>query len=163
MAYEILGTDISERAVAQARDGVYGAYSLRHLKTELREQYFVPAGSDAYRLKPEIHRKVALQSFNLAEPKGYAGVGRFDVIFCRNVLIYFDQATRTQVVDCCVRALEPGGYLLLAPTESLSAKHPELELVHLSRTIAYRRREVGEAATNKSGPLRTSSGARRLA
>lgn len=134
----IFGSDISRRCIAHARRGVYGPASFRALPAYLKRKYFLdrPDGlhvSEA--LRPWCH----FGHLNLLEPAKVSVVGRVDVILCRNVLIYFDDASRRQVIDMFYDRLVPGGFLLLGHSESLLNVSTAFELVHLRDDLVYRK------------------------
>jgi chemotaxis protein methyltransferase CheR len=114
--FEICGSDISETILAKARAAVFNQFEVqRGLPTKLLLQYFQKQG-DNWRLSPEIARRVNFFKFNLLEDP--RSLGTFDVIFCRNVLIYFDRPTRTKIFDRLADRLAPDGFLLLGGAES---------------------------------------------
>ena len=124
----VLSTDISTRALAQARRGVYPLDRFEGVPKALVHKYWLRGeGSSAglYKAKPELARTVELAPLNLIEPFTHSGM--FPVIFCRNVMIYFDKPTQQRVVDRMCKFLEPGGYLFLGHSESLSAARHLLE------------------------------------
>ncbi len=133
---EIVATDISSRILAEARKGEYCGMSVsRGLDAEQRRRYFEPRG-DCLAVRPEIRRRVSFREFNLAG--SYALLGRFDVIFCRNVLIYFASGLKTDILDRLAQALNPGGYLFLGSTESLSSHTKRFDMVTGHGGIVYR-------------------------
>jgi chemotaxis protein methyltransferase CheR len=109
----ILATDVSERALAAARAGTYGAWSLRRLPPRLVERWF--SGDAQRRVVPAVRELVDFRRHNLLSepPPG----GPFDVVLCRNVLIYFDPSVAAEVLVRLVPVLRPGGLLLLGPVE----------------------------------------------
>lgn len=114
---QIVGTDISEAILNVARTAVYSDMAInRGLDSKVNALYFqkVEAG---YQLKPEIARRVRFQQLNLLQ--SFSNMGRFDIIFCRNVLIYFSDEVKREILHRLVNALEPGGYLFLSSTESI--------------------------------------------
>jgi chemotaxis protein methyltransferase CheR len=134
----VFGSDISRRCIAHARRGVYGSASFRALPSYLKRKYFVehPEGFHvADDLRPWCH----FGHLNLLEPARASVVGRVDVILCRNVLIYFDDASRRQVIDMFHERLLPGGFLLLGHSESLLNVTTAFELVHLRDDLVYRK------------------------
>ena len=135
---EILGTDISTRMLAEAKGAVYcGISSSRGLTPEQRNRYFV-AKEECIEVRPEIRRLVNFRQHNLT--RGYETLGRFDVIFCRNVLIYFSSDQKADIIQRLANALKPGGYLFLGSTESLLAHSDLFEMVSRGGGIGYRLR-----------------------
>lgn len=133
---EIVGLDLSRRALAVAKTGVYTSPSLRELTPAQREYGFIRQG-DKFTVRPEISRIVRFAQHNIMTPLPLVGV---DAIFCRNVLIYFSTAA-TNVVHGHIRnALVPGGWLFLGPTESAPYPRESFESVAFAETRIYRRR-----------------------
>jgi len=116
---EIVGTDISTTVIARAREGVYRDRALRLVPPELLKTYFVPAENGAFQVRAEERERVEFRVHNLfTDPPPWEAV---HVIFCRNVMIYFDKPTQTKLVDgIFFRALHPDGYLFIGHSESLS-------------------------------------------
>lgn len=113
---EIIATDISEAILAKAKAGLFNQFEVqRGLPTKLLLQYFTKQG-DNWKLSDDVIRRVSFQKFNLMEEP--RALGTFDVVFCRNVLIYFDRATRSKVFDRIAGRLAPDGFLLLGGAES---------------------------------------------
>ncbi|WP_338663599.1 protein-glutamate O-methyltransferase CheR [Pararoseomonas sp. SCSIO 73927] len=116
---EILGSDIDTDALAAAAEGVYAGRALSRLPPDLLDRYFEPAQDGGRRIIADLRESVRLTSANLVDPASMAAEGRFDVILCRNVLIYFDEASRAEAARNLHAALAPGGFLLLGHTESM--------------------------------------------
>ena len=115
----VLATDISQNALVAAKNAVYDKDSLKELSPAWRSQYFRPAGEpDTFTVAPEIKSNVIFRTFNLMDPIRFRL--KFDVIFCRNVMIYFDQPTKEALVQRFYNATNPGGYLLIGHSESLN-------------------------------------------
>lgn len=113
---EILATDYSAAALARAKAGVYNQFEVqRGLPVTLLVKYFTQT-PDGFELKPEIRNRVAYQEINLLDP--YPSYWQFDIVFCRNVLIYFDVPTKKDVIDRMAQTLVRGGVLFLGGTES---------------------------------------------
>ena len=133
---EILATDISTRMLEQARVGVYcGVATDRGLSPEQSRRFFLPK-QDCLEVRPEIRRRVHFRELNLTS--GYEGLGRFDIIFCRNVLIYFSNDLKRDIVNRMARALNPGGYLFLGSTESINQLSDRFEMQVGGGCISYR-------------------------
>jgi chemotaxis protein methyltransferase CheR len=118
--YSILATDISTRALEHARAGIYAGSRLKDLPPEWLRKYFQRgqgARSGEFRVKERFRACVRFARLNLMEPLGKAGT--FPVIFCRNVMIYFDRPTQERLVRNLANCLEPGGWLLTGHSESL--------------------------------------------
>lgn len=114
---EIVGTDLSSRVLEQAKAGIYDELSLgRGLSDARRRQFFEPV-ERGWQLKPELRRRVRFQVANLLD--SVSGLGRFDIIFCRNVLIYFSRETKSKIINRLADALVPNGRLVLGASESV--------------------------------------------
>ncbi len=115
--FEIVGTDISQEALTRARDGIYTQFEVqRGLPIQLLVKYFKQEG-DKWQISPEIRAMVQYRDFNLLGELG--SLGRFDVVFCRNVLIYFDQAAKTAILERISRILPADGLLYLGGAETV--------------------------------------------
>jgi len=136
--YEILGTDISPTALSQARSARYcGVSASRGLSDEQRRRYFRAEG-DCIEVLPEYRSGVTLREFNLMS--SFGALGRFDVIFCRNVLIYFSQERKRDIIERFAHALNPGGTLLLGSTESMNDHGDLFEMQSINGGLVYRKR-----------------------
>ena len=118
-AVQIAGLDVDDVALEKARRGTYHHNSFRGMSPELIDRHFVRQGGGA-QVKEAVRRLVRLRQGNILDPESYDGLQPLDVIFCRNVLIYFSDATTRRAVELFHDALSPGGYLLLGHAESLS-------------------------------------------
>jgi chemotaxis protein methyltransferase CheR len=136
----ILGTDLSRRRLATARCGRYGKWSLRGVETPIVERYFQREGA-TFELAPSIRSAVRFQYLNLAEDlPSEPWPGGFDLIVCRNVLIYLDAATIGRVLRQMVDRLASGGWLLLGPSDPPMPSGAPCEIVMTEAGLAYRRR-----------------------
>lgn len=133
---QILATDISPSMLRQAADGRYDQATLgRGLSDERRQRFFVPL-STQWEIRPEIKKRVRFKELNLL--KGFQGLGRFDIIFCRNVLIYFSQDIKRDILTRATALLNPGGYLFLGSAESLATHSESFEMLRFPEGIVYR-------------------------
>ncbi|WP_251388221.1 CheR family methyltransferase [Mediterraneibacter agrestimuris] len=131
----VLATDISQNALKAANNAVYDKDSLRNLPPGWKEKYFRPAGTPGvYTVSPAIKSNVIFRTFNLMNPIKFRL--KFDVIFCRNVMIYFDQETKDALVNRFYNATNPGGYLLIGHSESLNRNSTPY---HYIKPATYRR------------------------
>ncbi len=134
--YEIVGTDISPTALAEAQGASYcGVSASRGLSTEQRRRYFRENGG-CIEVLPQYRKGISFRSFNLLQP--FDLLGRFDVVFCRNVLIYFSQERKRDIISRIARLLNPGGYLFLGSTESMSGHDDLFEMRNLAGGLVYR-------------------------
>jgi chemotaxis protein methyltransferase CheR len=134
----VIGSDISRRCVGHARRGVYRAGAFRVTSPELRARYF-REGIDGTHVVDDVKKLCHFGQLNLLDQSRAGFVGRVDVVFCRNVLIYFDVKSRRRVIDVLYERLLPGGYLLLGHSESLLNLSTAFELVHLREDLVYRK------------------------
>lgn len=133
---KIEATDISSKMLAEARAGVYCGITVeRGLTDEQRRRFFIPK-DQCLEVRPEIKRRVSFRALNLAS--SYQGMGKFDVIFCRNVLIYFSNELKKDIVERMANALNPGGYLFLGSTESINQLTARFEMKVGHGGISYR-------------------------
>ena len=116
----ILATDISAQALASARKGVYTLPDT--IPPDWRKKYFVDNRDGTHTVSPAVKNNVIFQTFNLMDPINFRR--KFDVIFCRNVMIYFDQPTKDALVNRFYDYTVPGGYLLISYSENLSPNAP---------------------------------------
>ena len=135
---EVFGSDISRKVLTAARKGVYGKNALRETSPEMLERHFVPDGA-RFAVKEEVKARVGFGHLNLLDEHMVGLLARFDAIFCRNVMIYFDVPARRRVLKSFHGRLLPGGYLLLGHSESLIHVTADFELVHLKNDLVYRR------------------------
>lgn len=132
---EILATDISKRALSHAERGVYSGRSLEQLSPRQLDNHFSPSGND-YLVKPRLRRMVSFAPMNLAQA---VYLGRLDCIFCMNVMIYFSEARRNSLIQHFYEYLEPGGYLFLGHSESISSVPVKFDSVVCGDCILYRK------------------------
>jgi chemotaxis protein methyltransferase CheR len=136
---DVLGTDLSRKALTTARKAEYGPMALRATTPEQQAKYFQKLDGGRVRLLDPYRERVRFGQLNLLDESAVNVLPRFDVIFCRNVLIYFDQATRRKVVDHFFNRLVDGGYLLLGHSEHLLQFSTRFELIQLEGDLVYRR------------------------
>lgn len=116
----VLATDISAQALATARQGIYELPDT--VPAEWKRKYFIDQKNGRHTVVPALKNNVIFQTFNLMDPIRFRR--KFDVIFCRNVMIYFDQPTKDALVNRFHEATNPGGYLLISYSENLSPNTP---------------------------------------
>jgi chemotaxis protein methyltransferase CheR len=138
---EILATDISRRALRHAERGVYSKRSLQDVSLGQVETYFT-ATKHGFQVKPRIRRMISFAQMNLVES---VYVGKFDCIFCMNVLMYFSDERRITILRRFYDALEPGGYFLLGHSETLSNVPMKFESIVLGDCRIYRKPAAAEA------------------
>lgn len=133
---EVVGTDISQTVVNQAKLGCYDELSvIRGLTTERRDKFFTKKG-DAWQLRPEIMQRARFTELNLLT--NYSLLGKFDIIFCRNVLIYFSSEMKKEILERMAKILKPGGTLILGGSESPTGYTKEFGMVRYTDGVVYR-------------------------
>lgn len=137
----IFGSDVSKRVLSRARSGVYRSTSFRTTPEWIIKRHFSedPGGM---RVNDDIRALCNFGHLNLLDVDKSVLLGRVDVIFCRNVMIYFDKRSKLRAISMLYDRLNNGGYLLLGHTESLLNLSTAFELVHTSEDLVYRRPEV---------------------
>ncbi len=135
---EISGSDINQRVLQTARRGVYRKNSFRTTEPYFLGKYFTEDDS-SYRINDAIRKHVNFSYLNLLDPFKSKFLGKMDVIFCRNVLIYFDQVSRRRVIENFHDRLVDGGYLLLGHAESLINISTAFTLKHLKNDMVYQK------------------------
>ncbi len=138
---EILGSDISYKVLGSARKGVYGQQAFREMDDKYLK-YFEEIDDGKRKIKDEIREQVSFNYLNLFEENKIALLKKMDIIFCRNVLIYFDVASKRKVVEAFYNKLNPGGYFLLGHSESLMNVSTIFDLKHLSNDMVYQKPEL---------------------
>lgn len=136
---EIIGSDIDTAALELARAGIFGKRALMRLSAGVTAKYFMQISVDQWRILEELRESVRFTSANLVERSDTRPHGLFDVIFCRNVLIYFDDASRRVAAENLYENLAPGGYICLGHSESMSRISPLFEVCRFADAIVYRR------------------------
>jgi len=119
--YSILATDISTRVLEKARNAIYAMSSVENISLELKKRYFLrskEAEKDLVRLRPEIRKKITFQRLNFMDEK-FNVPNNFDIIFCRNVIIYFDKETQETLINKFCKHLKNNGFLFLGHSETI--------------------------------------------
>ena len=147
---DIIGTDISQRVLQVARKGVYGNSSFRVTSPELQRRYFTEVDGK-FRIADRVKSLVTISHLNLFDAPRVGLLGRMDVVFCRNVIIYFDLAAKKRVIDSFFQRLRPEGFLLLGHSESLMNVSNAFVLRHFVNDMVYQRPPLASAAYG--GPL----------
>jgi chemotaxis protein methyltransferase CheR len=141
---EIFATDLNERSLTHARNAIYDAYSTRYLSSHCRHKYFVPV-TDGLQVNPPVRSLVTFTRLNLSDDAQMILMKRVDLIFCCNVLIYFDIGSKRHVIEHFYNSLFPHGYLFLGQTESLYGVDDHFRLIHFPGATAYVRADHSEA------------------
>jgi chemotaxis protein methyltransferase CheR len=131
----LIGTDISDSALSRASYGRFNDFEIeRGLSKDKLLKYFV-RDKDVWKIKDEVRAMASFRKLNLMEP--FNGIGKFDIIFCRNVAIYFTEPERTRLFKKIEGALETDGYLIIGSTESLTGIAPQFEPKRYVRSVFY--------------------------
>ena len=135
---QITATDISVSMLNQCKEGIYDNLALaRGLSTERKRQFFESCSDPAkMKISDRVKKLVTFRHFNLLD--NYAPLGKFDLIFCRNVLIYFSPEIKSKILNQFATSLNPGGYLLLGASESLSGLTDRFEMIRCNPGIIYK-------------------------
>ncbi|MBI5446919.1 MAG: chemotaxis protein CheR [Deltaproteobacteria bacterium] len=151
----ILATDVNPEALRRAREGIYTSWSFRCAPKGFRERYFTAVGGGRFEISPEVRKLVSFSWLNLAEPcypLPGENTDRVDVIFCRNVLMYFTPEAAKDVIRRLHGCLVEGGWLAVAPCEVSQPLLRRFEPVNFGEAVLYRKRRAGErgARPNRS-------------
>jgi chemotaxis protein methyltransferase CheR len=139
---EIVGSDIDTRALKAAAEGVYGDRALMRLSPALIDRYFTPVADGSHQNDEGLRKSIEFTRVNLIDSKNMAAYRGFDLIFCRNVLIYFDDASRRQAAENLYDCLLPSGYICLGHSESMSRISPLFRVARFPDAIVYQRPEA---------------------
>jgi len=133
----ITASDIDVIALEKAKEAVYAARSIRDVPPEYLERYFRQQADGNYKLSKNIRQMVNFEHLNLADKTEVRKRNGYDVIFCRNVLIYFDDLSRKNIVDHFYVALNPGGYIFLGSSESLGRINSAFKIKRVEGFLVY--------------------------
>ncbi len=135
---EIVATDLSERVLAKARQGIYQQIELKRGMPDIKlRRYLSPMNNGDWQLNRVLRDKVRFQTLNLLS--NHYGLGKFDAIFCRNVLIYFSSENKTKVINSLINNLNPGGYLFLGASEALTRDSIPLKMLRCNPGLVYQK------------------------
>lgn len=133
---DIVATDISQAILNEAKQAKYDALALaRGLSEERKRQYFSPAG-DQWQVNANIRSRINFREINLLQ--SYTSLGKFDAIYCRNVLIYFSAESKSDILNRMAQSLNPRGFLMLGASESINQYSDRFEMVRASSGVVYR-------------------------
>lgn len=135
---EIVGTDINETVIAQAKEGIYNAYSVRNIPENYKRKY-IKEENGKFILSPEVKKFVTFNKLNLYDDSKMIFMKSFDFIFCANVLIYFDTASKSKVVQHFYNNLQPYGYFFVGQSESLHGVNDKFKTVHFPGGFTYKK------------------------
>lgn len=141
---EILSSDIDTRVLAAAQEGVYSARSVANLPKPYLEKYFKPLPGGDYRISRDLVDAVEFSQVNLSDPRDTRRFRQIDLIFCRNLLIYFDDLSRRLAVEAMFEALHPGGFICLGHSESMSRISSLFHIRRFSDAMVYQKPVEGD-------------------
>lgn len=136
---ELSASDLLQRVIAEARRGVYAEKSFRTTAPERREKYFTPRGDGTFSVAERLRAMVDFGCFNLVDSRRCDAHPDLDIIFCRNVMLYFGADARRRTVAAFHHQLREGGYLVLGASESLFTLDTPFRLAHLRNDLVYRK------------------------
>ncbi len=136
--FEIFASDLSQEVIKNAEKGLYNEYSIRNLPKDYFIKYFTRV-KDKFEIDESIRNMVEFKNINLYDSFSINQLEKFDVIFCENVLIYFDPVSKEKVITNLYNAFNDGGYLFIGTAESLHNVKQNFDLIHFPKAMAYRR------------------------
>jgi chemotaxis protein methyltransferase CheR len=134
---EVLATDLNDRSVETAKAGVYGDYALRSTPDLFKRKYFTAVDEKKLQVRPEVMKLVTFSRLNLQDDSKMLFMKGMDLIFCCNVLIYFDGPSKSKVINHFFSNLNFGGHFFLGTSESLMKLNDQFHLVHFPGAIGY--------------------------
>jgi chemotaxis protein methyltransferase CheR len=134
---EIVATDLNDRSVETAKAGIYGDYALRATSDYFKRKYFLAVDEKKLEVRPEVKKLITFSRLNLQDDSKMLFMKGMDIIFCCNVLIYFDGPSKSKVINHFFSNLNFGGYFFLGTSESLVKLNEQFHLIHFPGTIAY--------------------------
>jgi chemotaxis protein methyltransferase CheR len=146
---DILATDLNDDSLSAAKAGIYGEYALRNTSEALRKKYFQTRDDKKLQANEQLRASIRFDRVNLNDDSKMLSLNGMDVIFCCNVLIYFDLASKRRVVQHFYADLLPHGYLFLGNAESLFHVDDTFRLVHFPGTTAYCKPPAGRPSGGK--------------
>ncbi|GAB58472.1 MULTISPECIES: CheR family methyltransferase [Rheinheimera] len=139
LGVHVLGTDISNTMLEHCQRAEYDGLALsRGLSPERRSKFFEDSGKGMMRVKDNVRKNVNFRHLNLLD--SYTLLGKFDIIFCRNVLIYFSADVKAKIIRQFAQSLNPKGYLFLGASESLSSLNNDFDMLRCNPGIIYRKK-----------------------
>ena len=135
---KILATDIDTMVLSKAKKGEYSSRSVKYVPDEYLNEYFQTTG-DVFAVKNSVKKLISFKHLNLMDTKEIEYAGQFDFVFCRNVLIYFDDASRKEVISQFYEHLEPGGFVFLGHAESIGRISTSFSLRKMGGMIMYQK------------------------
>ncbi len=140
---EIIASDIDTDMLERAASGLFNARSVKNLPAHIIRQYFTRRGEDGFQICDDVRQSVHFTKVNLSNHAEVAKLGKMDVIFCRNLLIYFDEVSRRNAVELFYNQLNPEGLLFLGHSESMSRISSIFNIKRFKKSTGYQRSEKG--------------------
>jgi chemotaxis protein methyltransferase CheR len=137
--FEIFASDLNQQVLAKARRGLYRENAFRATDPDLRARFFSHEPDGSWRISDEIRNRVSFGRLNIYDEARVSLLGYLDIVFCRNVIIYFDDASKRAVINNFYQRLLDGGYLLLGHSESLISLSTQFRLKHLKHDMVYQK------------------------
>ena len=137
--FEIFASDLNQQVLAKARRGLYRENAFRSTDPAMREKYFTREADGSWRIGDDIRNRVSFGRLNIYDEARVSLLGYLDIVFCRNVIIYFDDASKRVVINNFYHRLVDGGYLLLGHSESLISLSTQFKLKHLRHDMVYQK------------------------
>ena len=141
---EIIGSDIDTRALKAAAEGIYGERALMRLSKSIKERYFRPLLNGTYQIDPGLRDSIRFTQANLIDTPSMVEYRNIDIVFCRNVLIYFDDASRRLAAENIYDCLRPGGYICLGHSETMSRISSLYQVRRFPDAIVYQKPEADD-------------------
>ena len=135
---EILASDIDSRVLQEARNGLYGERALSRIPQKFREKYFSSV-ADGFQITEALRESIDFSVINIVDPAQMRNYSKIDVIFCRNLLIYFDDLARRQAMETLYECMAPGGFICLGHSESMSRMSSLFRPRRFSDAIVYQK------------------------
>ncbi|MBD9485072.1 protein-glutamate O-methyltransferase CheR [Pseudomonas sp. PDM14] len=151
--FQVDAVDVSEKIIERARTGLYGRNSFRGEALSFRERYFLPS-EEGYALADQVKRKVRFIHGNLLDPLLLSGEAPYDILFCRNLLIYFDRPTQAQVLQVLKRLLREDGHMFIGPAEASLLSQNGMQALGIPLAFVFRR--ASEVAPPRVAAVRST-------
>ncbi len=156
---EIVASDISDEVLAKARAGEYSGLTLRNTKADVLSKYFSKTG-DSYRIKQDVKSMIKFMHLNLNDERKISMMKNFDIVFCRNVMIYFSDDVKRRLIRGFYNSLKPGGYMYIGHSETLHGISKAFKLVYFKNALVYQKEAAGNNRSVPEGTKRVSVGTR---
>ena len=136
---EILGSDIDTQVLDLCKQGIYGDSSMRNVASHIRQKYFRLVSKGRYQINEELRNVVCFDTVNLSDSVGMKKYRNLDLIFCRNLLIYFDLVKQKEAIQALYDAMNPGGYIFLGHSESMAHLSGLFKVAKSTHSLIYQK------------------------